>query len=90
MSTTNTMGRLESAVRNNPFGVGAVALGLGALVGIAIPLSKTENEMMGELRDNLLESAQGALSEASERAQRVAEEAKNAAVDKASQEGLVK
>ena len=89
MEATSTIGRLESAVRRNPYGMCAVAIGERALVGIAIPLSKAENEVMGEMRDSLLDSAQEALSEATERATRVAEEAKTAVVDKASEEGLV-
>lgn len=76
---TNIFGRLESTVRSNPLAAGAAALGIGALVGLAIPLSKTENDLMGDLRDDLLETAQDAASDAADRLQKAAE-----------QEGLLK
>lgn len=45
-------------IEENPLVVGAVAFALGAIVGLAIPLTQKENEYMGEYRDNLLEKAQ--------------------------------
>ena len=79
------VGRIEGYVREHPLAAGAMALGIGAIVGLAVPLSKRENELMGEVRDSLLESAQAAAEEAVERAQRVAERT----VEAATEEGLL-
>lgn len=81
--------RLGGYVREHPLAAGAVALGIGAVVGLAVPLSRKENELMGEARDSLLESAQTAAEEAVERAQRVAERTVDAAAKEAAKEGLI-
>jgi hypothetical protein len=79
------VGRIEGYVREHPLAAGAMALGIGAVVGLAVPLSKRENELMGEARDSLLESAHAVAEEAVERAQRVAERT----VEAATEEGLL-
>ena len=82
--------KLEGAIRRNPIGVGAVALGVGALVGLAIPLTESENDLMGGARDDLLDAAHGLANDAIDRAQRVVEEAKETVVEKATHEGLLR
>jgi hypothetical protein len=82
--------KLEETVRRNPIGVGAVALGVGALVGLAIPLTESENDLMGATRDDLLGAAHDLASDAIDRASRVVEEAKEAVVEKATHEGLLR
>jgi ElaB/YqjD/DUF883 family membrane-anchored ribosome-binding protein len=47
-------------LNDNPLALGAAALGLGAVIGLAIPASTYEGELMGETRDNLLNRAQDA------------------------------
>lgn len=42
----------------NPLAVGAAAFALGAVVGLAIPATRYEGELMGETRDELLRKAQ--------------------------------
>ena len=66
-----TVGNLGSQAREsydyyineNPLAVGAVALALGAVVGLAIPTTSYENEMMGEARERLVSKAQNAAQE---------------------------
>ncbi|CAN5719374.1 hypothetical protein BH09MYX1_BH09MYX1_00390 [soil metagenome] len=48
----------------NPLAVGAVVLGVGAVIGLALPHSSIEDDFMGEARDDLFERAQGAVSSA--------------------------
>lgn len=50
--------RLARMMRENPIAVGAAAMVLGAAVGLALPETERENELMGETRDNALEQAQ--------------------------------
>jgi ElaB/YqjD/DUF883 family membrane-anchored ribosome-binding protein len=64
--------RVQSAMERNPLAVGAVALAVGAAVGLAIPLSEAENEMMGETRDTLVDKAQTVAQDTMDTVQRVA------------------
>ena len=45
-------------INENPLAVGAAAFALGAVVGLAIPATRYEGELMGEARDELLKKAQ--------------------------------
>jgi ElaB/YqjD/DUF883 family membrane-anchored ribosome-binding protein len=75
-------------VQENPLAVGALAAGVGAAVGLAIPETSKEHEVMGEARDNLVNQAQEKVQEAQGKAQQVAQEAKNAAQQEAENQGL--
>ena len=52
------------AVKENPLAVGAIALAVGAAVGMAIPATKPEREFMGQARDSLIGRAENAASDA--------------------------
>lgn len=62
-------------INENPLAVGAVALALGVVVGLAIPATSYENELMGEARENLLSKAQDTAKETVEKVKKVAGEA---------------
>jgi hypothetical protein len=64
--------RLETMVRDYPVAVGAAALILGASLGMVVPETERENEMMGEARDTTVRRAQEAASTAVEKAKEVA------------------
>ncbi len=81
-------GGFQRVLRENPLTVGALAVGTGAAIGLAIPQTRQEHEVMGEARDTLAEKAQEKASEAQEKVQRVAEEAQSAAKDEAESQGL--
>jgi ElaB/YqjD/DUF883 family membrane-anchored ribosome-binding protein len=83
-----TSGGFQRVLRENPLTVGALALGAGAAVGLAIPQTTKEHEVMGEARDTLVEKAQEKAEEAQEKVQRVAEEAQSAAKEEAENQGL--
>jgi len=61
--------QLQRMTRDNPLAVGAGALLLGALVGLAIPETERENEWLGETRDSLVDKAQQMAQDATNRAQ---------------------
>ena len=71
--------QLQRTMEQNPLLVGASALILGAAVGLAVPESDTENEWMGDARDNVVDRARdmarGAANKVEEAASSVAEEA---------------
>ena len=68
----------------NPMTVGALAVGAGAAIGLAIPETSKEHEVMGEARDTVVEKAQ----EKAQDVQQVAEEAQGAAQQEVENQGL--
>ena len=81
-------GGLQRMLRTNPLTTGALAVGLGAALGLAVPETRKENEVMGETRDTVVEKAQQKAEEAQQKVQRVAEEAQGAAQTEAENQGL--
>ena len=75
-------------LQENPLAVGTLAVGVGAAVGLAIPETSKEHEVMGEARDNLVDKAQEKVQETQEKVQQVAGEAQNAAQQEAENQGL--
>jgi len=93
---TNQAQRLEDrfgrVMRDNPLAVGAVTLALGAAVGLALPTTEKENELMGDARDSLVQKATSAASETFEKVQQVAgqvtDQASQAVKQGAQEQGL--
>ena len=54
---------LRRAWDQNPLVLGAACLAMGAVVGLAVPETERENELMGESRDNLIETVQDTVKE---------------------------
>ncbi len=84
----------QRVLRTNPLAVGAVTLALGTAIGLALPQTTRENQLMGEARDSLLERAQGFAQETVEKVQNVATEAKETVTetvkDEAKSQGLTR
>lgn len=84
--------RFQQALTNNPLAVGAITLALGTAVGLALPQTQRENQLMGEARDTLVDRAQDVASETFEKVQRVASEvtddAKQTVKEQAREQGL--
>lgn len=66
--------QLQRSLEDNPLVFGGVALAIGALIGMALPATRRENEMLGPWRDEVMQSAQEVASDVVERAQHVVEE----------------
>ena len=81
-------GQLQRVWSDNPLAVGAVALGLGAAVGLAAPPTRQESQLMGQARDRLMDTAQTVVQETQQKVQRVAEEAQSAAKEEAQRQNL--
>jgi len=56
-------------VQENPLAAGAIALAVGAAVGMALPTTRPEHEIMGQARDSLIGRAESAASEAMNQAE---------------------
>jgi len=80
--------RFGRALQDNPLAVGAVALALGAAVGLALPLTERENQLMGEARDTLVERAQEFAQDTMGKVQHVAAEAQQTVQQEARSQGL--
>jgi ElaB/YqjD/DUF883 family membrane-anchored ribosome-binding protein len=70
----------------NPLAVGAAAIAIGAAVGLAIPNTEQENELMGQTRDRLVDQAQSTAQETMQKVRSVAEKATTAAEEEAMRE----
>jgi ElaB/YqjD/DUF883 family membrane-anchored ribosome-binding protein len=64
-------------INENPLAVGAAAFALGAVVGLAIPSTRYEGELLGETRDELLRKAQDKGSMLLDKTRHVVDEAAN-------------
>ncbi|MEW5744835.1 MAG: DUF3618 domain-containing protein [Nitrospirota bacterium] len=78
-----TKENVRDMMQSNPLGVGAMALGLGALFGLIIPESRREEELMGGASESLMGKAKETAQGIMEKAQRSAEKAKEAAMEEA-------
>jgi ElaB/YqjD/DUF883 family membrane-anchored ribosome-binding protein len=61
--------QLQRIMNENPVLVGGAALLLGAAVGLAVPETEKENELMGEARDNVVERARDVARDAANEVQ---------------------
>ena len=69
--------KFEDVLRNNPLALGAAAALVGAVVGMTVPATETENQLMGEARDSVVERARGLASEAADRVSDAADNAQD-------------
>ena len=81
--TGRTQENLRRAWNENPLMVGAACAVLGALAGLAIPETDRENRLMGETRDNLVETVQDTVRDKVEQVQEVASNAVSTVQDAA-------
>lgn len=65
----------ERTLEENPLAIGAIALALGAVVGLALPTTEYENQWMGEYKENLVQTVEDQAREALGKVQEVAGEA---------------
>lgn len=63
----------------NPLALGLVALAIGALIGLLLPETRKENELMGTKRDELLDQGRQVVEDLTHRVEAVAGTAKDAA-----------
>ena len=63
---------LGAAIEERPLAVGVAALAIGMLAGVALPATRREDELLGDARDGLLDSAREAGRDALEKGREVA------------------
>jgi ElaB/YqjD/DUF883 family membrane-anchored ribosome-binding protein len=57
-AASSAAGTVDDWVSTNPMAAGAIALAVGAAIGLSAPRSEYEDRTMGEARDRALEKAQ--------------------------------
>ncbi|MFO0591499.1 MAG: DUF3618 domain-containing protein [Polyangiaceae bacterium] len=67
--------RLEQVYRDNPIAVGAVVLAAGTAVGLAIPISRVEDQWLGAARDEVMDKAANLAHETLEKVESAAKQA---------------
>jgi ElaB/YqjD/DUF883 family membrane-anchored ribosome-binding protein len=60
--------QLQYWMEHNPLAVGAVAMAVGAAVGLALPETRREQELMGDARDRMVDNAKSMANTAVDRA----------------------
>jgi ElaB/YqjD/DUF883 family membrane-anchored ribosome-binding protein len=81
-------GGVQRMLRENPLTVGTLAVGVGAAIGLAIPETGKEHEVMGEARDTVVDRVQEKAQETQQKVQKVAEQAQSAAQQEAENQDL--
>lgn len=72
-------GLFQRILDSNPLALGLIALAIGALIGMLLPETQKENELMGPKRDELLDQGRHVVEDLTQRAGGVAGTAKDAA-----------
>lgn len=78
--------RISHTYRDNPLLVGAATMGAGVALGMLLPSTEKEDELVGDYRDRLLERAEQQGREVLERGKRAASDAASAAASTAKAE----
>jgi len=65
----------QTMLRDNPLALGAIAVAVGAAVGLALPRTRKEDQLMGPARDQMMNKAQSAARDALEKVKESAEKA---------------
>ena len=76
----------EQTWDDNPLLVAGAALAAGTIIGLALPETQMENQLMGEARDNLVEKAQGVAEDTVQKAQQAANKATDQVQNQAQQQ----
>lgn len=77
---------LEQTWEDNPLLVAGAALAAGALIGLSVPETQMENQLMGDARDSLVEKAQGVAEDTVQKAQDTATKAAHQVENQAQQQ----
>ena len=75
-------------LQDNPLMAGALAVTVGSAVGLLLPETRTEDEVLGKARDSLVGQAQAVTQDTVEKVQRVAGEVQTTVQEQAREQGL--
>jgi ElaB/YqjD/DUF883 family membrane-anchored ribosome-binding protein len=87
-STYQAKNRFSYMMNEQPLIMGALGIALGAALGAGMPATETEDELMGQTRDEAVGKAAEVGQQQAEKVKSTAETAKDAAKGEANREGL--
>ncbi len=77
---------LQEMMRQRPLAVSLMAVGVGAAIGLAVPETQKEDEIMGSAREDLMQRAQQTAQQTMQKVETVAQHTVEAAKQEAKQE----
>jgi len=86
--TRRTPGQLQRMIQEKPLMAAAVAGSLGAVVGLWLPPTQFESQLMGSARGQVMDRAQEVASETMEKVQDVAQEVRTTVKEEVQAKGL--
>jgi ElaB/YqjD/DUF883 family membrane-anchored ribosome-binding protein len=90
--TRSTMRQIEDRYQDSPIALGAFAVAAGLAIGFSMPTSRKEAQIMGGVRDELVDKAKEQLAETTEKVENVVDRAapqvRNVVRDAAREEGF--
>lgn len=86
--TQRAPGQLQRMMEERPLMTAAVAASLGAAVGLWLPTTQTENQLMGKAHDQAMGKVQKVASDTMEKVEDVAQEVRSTVRDEARSKGL--
>jgi len=78
----------QTLAQENPLAVGVAGVAVGSVIGLLVPETQGERQLMGGARDTLLDKAAGTAQETMDKVGSVAQKAEGAAKDEAQAQGL--
>ena len=86
--TRRTPGQLQRMIQEKPLMAAAVAGSLGAVVGLWLPSTQVESQLMGSARGQVMDRAQEVASETMQKVQDVAQEVRSTVKEEVQAKGL--
>jgi len=80
---------LERLFNDKPLVVGAMAVGVGAFIGLMLPETQQERQLLGEARDQLVGKVQDVASQTMDKVGQVADEVQSTVKREAEDKGLI-
>jgi len=79
----------QKLAQENPLAVGVAGVALGSLIGLLVPETQGERQLMGGARDTMMDKAAGTAQETMDKVGTIATEAGGTAAQEARKEGLL-
>jgi ElaB/YqjD/DUF883 family membrane-anchored ribosome-binding protein len=70
--TERTQTEFDRLLRDNPLALGALSIAVGAAIGMGIPETQREREMIGDISNQIVDKAQNLAQDAIDKVQQVA------------------
>jgi len=80
--------QVQRLLEESPLVLGGIALATGAAVGLLLPTTQQEDQLLGQARDGLLQQAKETAQDVQPKVQRVVEEAQRAVQEEAKEQQL--